>query len=162
MHIREASCNDEQNIWRILEPAVRAGESYALPMDIGQNEALTYWFSAGHQVYVAEEGAEIVGTYFLCANQKGGGSHVANCGYATAPHVMGRGVARAMCKHSLERAAELGFRAMQFNFVISTNDRAVRVWQNCGFSIVGRLPGAFLHPVHGLVDVFVMYQTLEP
>ena len=161
MQIREASAHDKDSVWPILETVIRAGEAFALPRDTGRDEALDFWFAAGHRVYVAEEGAEIVGTYFLCANQKGGGSHVANCGYATAQHAVGRGIARAMCEHSLENARMRGFRAMQFNFVVSTNDRAVRLWQSCGFAIVGRLPDAFLHPAHGYVDVFIMYRSLD-
>src|SRR4030095_2937183 len=102
------------------------------------------------------------GTYFLQANQRGGGSHVANCGYMTAGSASGRGVGRAMCEHSLERAAARGFRAMQFNFVVSTNEGAVRLWRQCGFEIVGRLPSAFLHPTAGYVDALVMFRALTP
>jgi ribosomal protein S18 acetylase RimI-like enzyme len=101
-----------------------------------------------------------VGTYFLQANQQGGGSHVANCGYITVPWATGRGVARSMCAHSLERARERGFTAMQFNFVVSTNERALALWQHFGFEIVGRLPGAFQHPIKGFVDALVMYRSL--
>jgi ribosomal protein S18 acetylase RimI-like enzyme len=122
--------------------------------------ALAYWFSPGHEVFVAEDGDEVAGTYFLKANQKGGGAHVANCGYMTAPHAMRRGVARAMCTHSLERARERGFRAMQFNFVVGTNEPAVRLWQSFGFEIVGRLPKVFEHPKLSFVDVYVMYREL--
>jgi ribosomal protein S18 acetylase RimI-like enzyme len=102
----------------------------------------------------------VAGTYFLKANQKGGGAHVANCGYMTAPHATRRGVARAMCAHSFERARGRGFRAMQFNFVVSTNERATRLWQSFGFEIVGRLPRAFEHPKLGFVDALVMFREL--
>src|SRR5437899_9086567 len=122
--------------------------------------ALPYWLSAEREVFVAEDNGEIVGRYGLQANQKGGGAHVANCGYMTAVSATGRGVARAMCAHSLDRARERGFRAMQFNFVISTNQRAVALWQSFGFEIVGRLPGAFHHPAAGFVDALVMYRSL--
>jgi ribosomal protein S18 acetylase RimI-like enzyme len=139
---------------------IQAGESYTLPSDMDKESALTYWLSAEHEVFVAEENGEIVGTYFLQANQKGGGAHVANCGYITAVPATGRGVARAMCAHSLDRARERGFRAMQFNFVVSTNERAVRLWQSFGFAIVGCLPGAFHHPTRGYVDAYIMYRDL--
>ena len=163
MQIREATENDAEAIWAILEPGFRAGETYALPRDMSREDALAYWLAPGHEVFVAEDNGAIVGTYILRANQKGGGSHVANCGYITAPHAMGRGVARAMCGHSLERARERGFRAMQFNFVVGTNERAVRLWQSFGFEIVGRLPKAIEHPTLGFVDAYVMLQaTLEP
>jgi ribosomal protein S18 acetylase RimI-like enzyme len=158
--IRSATEDDADAIWKILEPVIRAGETYTLPREMKREDALGYWFTQRHQVFVASEGGEIVGTYFLRANQEGGGSHVANCGYVTAPWAAGRGVARAMCAHSLEHARERGFRTMQFNFVVSTNERAVRLWESFGFEIVGRLPGAFQHPSRGFVDAYMMYRTL--
>ena len=151
---------DSDAIWAILEPAIRAGESYALDRDLTDEQALAYWFSDGHVVFVAEDGGKIVGTYFLHPNQKGGGSHVANCGYITAAAAAGRGIARQMCNHSLGYAKSCGFRAIQFNFVIKTNERAVRLWESLGFTIVGTLPEAFLHPVHGYTDAYVMYRML--
>jgi ribosomal protein S18 acetylase RimI-like enzyme len=160
MLIREATSGDADAIWKILEPVIRGGDTYTLPADMKREDALAYWNSPGHEVFVAEENGEIVGTYVLRANQKGGGAHVANCGYMTAPWAIGRGVARSMCQHSLERAKARGFRAMQFNFVVSSNERAVRLWQSMGFEIVGRLPGAFIHPALGAVDAFVMYRQL--
>ena len=160
MKIRDAVEKDADAIWAILEPVIRAGETYPQPCDMDRAAALAYWFSLGHEVFVAEDNSEIVGTYFLKANQKGAGAHVANCGYMTAPHASGRGVACAMCAHSLEQARQRGFRAMQFNFVVSTNERAVRLWQRFGFEVVGRLPKAFEHPKFGFTDVFVMYRQL--
>jgi L-amino acid N-acyltransferase YncA len=161
MHIRPASPTaDGDFIWSILEPTIRAGETYPLPMDMPRIDAMAYWFASPHEVFVAEEDGQVLGTYFLQPNQQGGGSHVANCGYITAPWATGRGVARAMCAHSLEHARARGFRAMQFNFVVSTNQRAVALWQTFGFEIVGRLPGAFRHPTLGFVDAFVMYRSL--
>jgi ribosomal protein S18 acetylase RimI-like enzyme len=160
MHIRLAEDHDADDIWAILEPTIRAGETYTLPMNIGRQAALAYWLAREHEVFVAEQDGQVVGTYFIQANQLGGGSHVANCGYITAPSAMGRGVARAMCTHSLERARSRGFLAMQFNFVVSTNERAIRLWKSFGFEIVGRLPGAFRHPTQGLVDALLMYRNL--
>ena len=160
IEIREAEPRDRDAIWEILEPTIRAGETYTLPRDLTREEALEYWFAAGHEVFVAELDSEIAATYFLRVNQRGGGNHVANCGYMTAGWAAGRGLARAMCAHSLERARQRGFRAMQFNFVVSTNLRAVRLWQSFGFENVGRLPGAFHHPELGYVDALVMYRLL--
>jgi L-amino acid N-acyltransferase YncA len=159
--IRAATPHDNDAIWAILEPTIRAGETYTLPTDLQRHEALAHWFMAGHDVFVAEETGSIVGTYFLRPNQSGGGSHVANCGYITAPWATGRGVARAMCAHSLDLARTRGFKAMQFNLVVSTNERAVRLWLSFGFAIVGRLPGVFRHPSQGFVDAFVMHRSLE-
>ena len=158
--IRAASGSDHDAIWGILEPVIRAGETYTLPRDFTREQALAYWFGPDHEVFVAEEEGLVLGTYYLRPNQRGGGAHVANCGYMTAGAASGRGVARAMCAHSLERARERGFRAMQFNFVVSTNERAVRLWRSFGFDIAGRLTEAFLHPVHGYVDALVMLRTL--
>jgi ribosomal protein S18 acetylase RimI-like enzyme len=160
MLIRSATRRDDDAIWQILEPVVRAGETYTLPREMGREDALAYWFSTGHETFVAEADGSIIGMYYLRGNQWGGGAHVANCGYATAQHATGRGVARAMCLHSLEVARQRGFRAMQFNFVVSTNERAVRLWTSLGFATVGRLPEAFLHPALGYVDALVMYRAL--
>jgi ribosomal protein S18 acetylase RimI-like enzyme len=160
MQIRAASANDTDAIWAILEPTIRSGETYTLPVDMSGEEALAYWMSPEHDVFVAEEHGELLGTYFLRANQRGGGAHVANCGYITAVRATGRGVARAMCAHSLDHAKARGFKAMQFNFVVSTNERAVRLWESFGFQIVGCLPGAFRHPTLGFVDALVMYRSL--
>jgi ribosomal protein S18 acetylase RimI-like enzyme len=157
---RRAADTDRDRIWSILEPVIRAGETDTLPRDMERDAALGYWFADGHEVWVAEQGEEIAGTYFLQANQRGGGAHVANCGYVTARGAEGRGVARAMCRHSLDRARERGFRAMQFNFVVSTNERAVGLWLSLGFETVGRLPGAFAHPTLGDVDALVMYRAV--
>lgn len=158
--IRLAHPADDDAIWAILEPVFRAGETYPIARDIGRDEALAYWHSPGHAVFVAEDNGTIVGTYYLRANQKGGGSHVANCGYMTAQAATGRGVARAMCEHSLRSAKESGFASMQFNFVVATNERAVGLWQSCGFEIAGRLPGVFRHPIFGPVDALVMIRAL--
>lgn len=160
MLIRAANSADQNAIWGILEPVIRAGDAYTLPRDMPREQALAYWFSDGHEVFVAEDDGPVVGTYFLRANQRGGGSHVANCGYITAPAVCGRGVGRAMCMHSLDEAKHRGYRAMQFNFVVSTNQRAVRLWESCGFQIVGRLFEGFLHPELGYVEAYVMYRVL--
>ena len=160
MLIRQSEPRDDDAVWRILEPTFRAGETYPVPRDISRKDALAYWHTPGHTVFVAEEAGAIVGTYYLRANNRGGGAHVANCGYVVAPDAFGRGVAQAMCSHSLAEARSRGFSAMQFNFVIASNERAVRLWQRMGFAIAGRLPEAFQHPRLGLVDAYVMLRSL--
>src|ERR1700753_12948 len=160
MLIRTATRSDDDAIWAIVEPVLRAGETYTLPREMSRTDALAYWFSPEHETFVAEEDGSILGTYYLRANQRGGGTHVANCGYMTAQPATGRGVARAMCVHSLDAARQRGFRAMQFNFVVSTNERAVRLWASLGFETMCRLPAAFLHPLLGYVDALVMYRAL--
>jgi ribosomal protein S18 acetylase RimI-like enzyme len=160
MQIRLARNDDREAVWRILRPTIRAGETYALPTDLSEADAIAYWMGTDRETFIAEEDGWILGTYFLRANQLGGGAHVANCGYITAAEATGRGVARTMCEHSIQRARERGFRAMQFNFVVATNERAIRLWQHMGFETVGRLPKAFLHPRHGYTDALVMYREL--
>jgi GNAT superfamily N-acetyltransferase len=158
--IRTAVLADRAAIWGILEPVIRAGETYALPADMSEADAIAYWTGPGREVFVAEWDGRVVGTYFLCANQKGGGDHVANAAYATLPAMRGRGIARGMVGHSLVEAARRGFSAMQFNFVVSSNKDAVHLWQSLGFEVVGRLPGAFRHPQLGPVDALVMCRRL--
>ena len=140
---------------------IRRGETYTLPHDMSKQQALEYWFAADKETFVWKENGEVLGTYFLKPNQQGGGGHVANCGYVTAHAAQGRGIARQMCLHSLERAKERGFRAMQFNFVVSTNEHAIKLWTSLGFEAVGRLPLAFEHPTLGFVDALVMYRRLS-
>ncbi|MBX5135995.1 GNAT family N-acetyltransferase [Rhizobium lentis] len=160
MLIRPAANNDRSAIWRIIGPTIRAGETYALDRDLSEADALAYWMGADRETFVAEEDGVILGTYYIKANQSGGGRHVCNCGYMTDAAASGRGVARRMHEHSLEHARSRGFRAMQFNFVVSSNRRAVALWQSLGFEIVGRLPGVFLHPTESYVDALVMFRTL--
>jgi len=159
--IRPAERGDADAVWAVMEPVVRAGDTYALEPDIARADALAYWHAPGNRVFVAEIGGEVLGTYVLRANARGGGDHVANCAYMTARAAQGRGIASAMCRDSLDRARALGFRAMQFNFVVATNTRAVGLWRRFGFAVVGTLPGAFRHPERGFVDVHVMYRRLD-
>ena len=160
LEIRPARGSDHAAIARIIVPTVRAGETYALDPRLGEVEAVAYWTGADRETFVAAWDGAVRGTYYLRANQAGGGSHVANFGFMTDPAAAGLGIGRAMGLHALDRARERGFTAMQFNFVISTNLRAVSLWQSLGFEQVGRLPGAFRHPGLGLVDALVMFRTL--
>jgi ribosomal protein S18 acetylase RimI-like enzyme len=132
MEIRIANRGDAPAIWSIIEPVIRAGETYALNPAMRKEEALDYWFGSDKTTFVAEQDGEIQGTYYIRANQPGGGSHVCNCGYMTAAHATGRGVARRMCEHSLGYAKSQGYLAMKFNFVVSTNVRAIGLWQSLG------------------------------
>jgi len=157
MKIRRATQDDAPAIWRIIGPTIRAGETYALDSDMSEANALAYWLGNDRDTFVAELDGDIVGTYYLRANQAGGGRHVCNCGYMTSAAATGRGVARAMCLHSLDYARGQGYRGMQFNFVVSTNTRAVALWQSLGFAVVGRLPQAFRHPSLGFVDALVLF-----
>jgi L-amino acid N-acyltransferase YncA len=158
--IRPALAADHDAIWAILEPMIREGETYALARDMTRQDALALWFSPDRTVRLLEADGAVLGVFYIRPNQGGGGAHVANAGYVTAPHATGRGVARTMCAASLDLARAMGFRAMQFNFVVSTNVRAVRLWAEQGFDVVGRLPGAFRRPSGDYVDALVMFRNI--
>lgn len=161
MEIRHAETRDAESIAEILLPVIREGATYALDRDMSESAALIYWTGPDKETFVAEEDGVVLGTYYIRANQSGGGRHICNCGYMTRASATGRGVARRMCEHSLTYAASRGYRAMQFNFVVSTNERAVRLWRSLGFEIIGRTPEAFHHPAHGYVDALVMHRVLS-
>lgn len=160
MHIRPAIQQDSSAILDIVAPILRAGDTYAIDSDMTDDQILSYWMGKDKVTLVAEEDGKVVGTYYIRQNQGGGGSHVCNCGYMTSPAATGRGIARRMCEDSLLRAKALGYRAMQFNFVIASNEAAVHLWSKLGFETVGRLPGAFMHPTLGETDALVMYRKL--
>src|SRR5437868_12551766 len=161
MKIRLAIEADRNAIWNIFREVVAAGDTYALDPNISREDALAYWFAPGTHTHVTEHRATgIGGTYVLKPNQSGGGSHVANAGFMVSASARGQGLGRAMAEHCLSEARRLGFRAMQFNYVISTNTAAIRLWQDLGFEIVGTLASAFHHPDKGYVDVYVMYRSL--
>jgi L-amino acid N-acyltransferase YncA len=161
LEIRQATEAAHDAIWDIFHAIVAAEDTYAFDPKISRDEALAYWFRADTHTYVAEEDGRVVGTYILRANQPGSGSHVANAAFMVAPPARGQGIGRAMGEHCLSEARRLGFRAMQFNFVVSTNEGAIRLWKQLGFKIVGTLPGAFRYPQKGYVDVYVMFRSLE-
>ena len=160
MLIRPASEDDADAVWAIIGPVIRAGETYTIDPNIGQEAAVARWLGKDRETFVAVEAGKLVGTYYIRRNQEGGGDHVANCGYMTAQAQTGRGVARLMCAHSMDHAKARGFQAMVFNFVVSTNERAVRLWQSMGFEITGRVPGAFRHPSLGYADALIMFRSL--
>jgi L-amino acid N-acyltransferase YncA len=160
VEIREATLANRDAIWDIFREVVAASDTYAFDPGMSRQDALGYWFQANTRTYIAESSGRILGTYLLRPNQSGGGSHVANAAFMVARDARGQGIGRAMGEHCLSEARRLGFRAMQFNFVVSTNESAIRLWEQLGFKIVGTLPGAFRHPEKAYVDVYVMYRSL--
>lgn len=160
MNIREATKLDWKSIWPIFSEIVSAGETYAYDPATTKEQAEKIWLEAPRKVFVFEEEGKILGTYYLKTNQAGSGDHVCNCGYMVSSAARGRGLATSMCEHSQKIATELGYEAMQFNFVASSNKNAVRLWGKLGFEIVGCLPKAFNHPALGYVDALVMYKWL--
>ncbi|MBC8027200.1 MAG: GNAT family N-acetyltransferase [Steroidobacteraceae bacterium] len=162
MHVIRAFLDsDWPEVWELLRETIAAGDTYSFAPDSAEADIRRIWIDAPAATFVARDAdGALLGTYFIKANQPGLGDHVCNCGYVVAARATGRGMATAMCKHSQTWASDHGFRAMQFNFVVSTNERAVRLWERLGFQIVGRLPGAFRHRTLGYVDALVMYKTL--
>ncbi|MDB9734643.1 GNAT family N-acetyltransferase [Porticoccaceae bacterium] len=161
MNVREAQPVDFAAIWPIFQQIVAMGDTYGYERDITEQEARRVWMELPAKTFVAEQDGQILGTYYIKTNQAGPGSHVCNCGYMVATDSRGRGLASLMCEHSQKVAIELGFEAMQFNFVATTNDGAVNLWKKLGFNIVGVLPKAFNHPLHGNVDALVMHKFLD-
>ena len=160
MQIRRATDADWPHLWAIIEPIMREGETFALPRDGDEAVARAYFASPEKVNFVAEDNGVILGASYVRPNQQGGGSHIANCGYMTSTAARGRGIARALCAHSIDYCRAQGFRGIQFNFVVSTNVPAVHLWQSFGFDILARLPGAFHHPRLGLVDALLMFKPL--
>lgn len=159
--IRAFQDADWPEVWRILEPVFRAGDTYSFAADISEEEARRVWVETPAATFVAgSDVGQVLGTYFIKPNQPGQGAHVCNCGYVVSPAARGRGIASSMCRHSQAEAVRRGFRAMQYNMVVSTNEGAVRLWKKLGFDIVGTLPEAFKHPTRGYVDAYVMYKLL--
>lgn len=158
--IRPANPTDFAAMWRIFQVVIAAGDTYVFGAQTSRDDAYAYWFGAGVRSFVAVEDGQILGMYKLVANQRDRGSHVANASFMVATEAQGRGLGRRLGEHCLETARELGFRAMQFNVVVSTNHRAIALWERLGFAIVGTLPEAFQHPELGYIDAYVMYRLL--
>ena len=160
MNIREASEIDFDKIWPIFHEIVSAGETYGYPPHTTKQQALNIWLKTPEKTFVFEDNGNILGTYYLKSNQSGPGNHVCNCGYMVGSQARGKGLATSMCQHSQNTARKLGYRAMQFNFVASSNEGAIKLWNKLGFETVGRLPKAFNHPAKGYIDALIMYKWL--
>ncbi|MCO7223888.1 GNAT family N-acetyltransferase [Pleionea sp. CnH1-48] len=160
MIIQSMTRADFEAFWPVFESVIQAQETYAFDPGLSMDEAFDLWCELPLRTFVAKQGEVILGSYYLKPNAGGPGGHVCNCGYMVAPAARGKGVAKQLCQHSQQQAIELGFKAMQFNAVVSTNEVAVKLWQSLGFEIVGTLPKAYAHKRLGLVDSFVMYKWL--
>jgi len=161
MNIRPALTSDHDDVWSLVKPVLRAGETYPLPRDISREDGLAYWFAKDKTVFIAEDhDKNLIGLYYIKPNNQGGGDHICNCGYVTKKTQRGKGIAQKLCLHSLDYAKKSGYRGMQYNLVVSTNKAAVYLWKKMGFKIVGTLPGVFHHPGIGDVDAYVMFQAL--
>jgi L-amino acid N-acyltransferase YncA len=161
MLIQPALAEDFSRIWEIFRLIIAPGDTVSFAPDTTFDEAKEYWMGHGMHTYKAVKDGTIVGTYVLKANFPGLGSHVVNGGYMVHPRWQGQGIGTRMVQHSLEEAKRLGFKAMQYNLVVATNTRAVKLYQRFGFNIVGTLPKAFNHLQLGYVDAYVMHRFLE-
>lgn len=162
MQIQLATQDDFNNFWPIFQQIARSGDTYAYPPNINKQQAKKIWMDSPVRTYVAKINGEVLASYYIKTNHEGPGSHVCNCGYMVATSARGKGLATQLCNHSQHVALELGYKAMQFNFVASSNEAAVRLWQKFGFDIVGRIPAGFEHPEESYVDALVMYKWLGP
>ena len=158
--ITPATSADEERIWALLQPVFSAGDTYAVDPLIDRDAAIAYWMEADKTAFILRIEGQAVGTYYIRPNQPGGGAHICNCGFITAPSARGKGVARRMLDHALIEAKQQGYRAMQFNFVLASNQRALALWQRNGFATIGRIPRAFLHPKQGYVDALILHRSL--
>ncbi|WP_183566792.1 GNAT family N-acetyltransferase [Mucilaginibacter sp. SP1R1] len=161
MTIREATPNDLDGIWEIFEIVIKSGDTYAFDPNTPKEDLPKLWLAPTMKVFVAEENGQILGTYFIKPNQVGLGAHIANCGYMVHPETRGRGVGKQLFDHSWLIAKEAGYTGMQFNFVVSTNTSAVKLWEKCGFKIIGTIPKGFKHQQLGYVDAYVMFREID-
>ncbi len=161
LEIRKAVETDKDAVWEIIRAVLSTGDTYTFAPDTGKQEMLDFWFSPEKWTYVALSDGKIVGTFFLKANQPGLGSHVGNAGYMVAPEAKGKRVGRTMAEHSIEESRRLGFQSIQFNFVVKSNEVAVKLWQDVGFEIIGEIPEAFNHARTGLTNAYIMYRKLD-
>lgn len=161
MEIRRATTSDFEGIWSVFQAVVAKGDTYVFSPDTSREDAFDYWFGPGVVSFVAETDRCILGMYKLITNQRDLGSHVANASFMVSTAARGKGVGRDMGEHCLKQARLSGYSAIQFNFVVSTNEPAIRLWKSLGFSIVGTLPKVFRHQKLGYVDAFVMHRFLD-
>jgi L-amino acid N-acyltransferase YncA len=160
MTIRNANQDDHEAVWQIIHEVIATGNTYVFAPDSSKEKMLNYWFSEDKYTYVAEDDGKILGTFYLKTNQMDLGSHIVNAGYMVSSEARGKGLGQAMAEFSMEEARRLGYRGMQFNLVVKTNENAVKLWLKLGFEIIGEIPEAYEHSQLGYVNAYVMYQKL--
>ena len=160
IELRKVEDGDKPAIWQIIKAVIAGGDTYVFAPDAPEDEMMAYWFTPDKHNYVAVLDGDVVGTFWLRANQPGLGAHVGNAAYMVSPHATGKGIGKQMALWSLDEAKRLGFTAMQFNFVVRSNTVAVKLWQNVGFEIIGEIPDAFNHSKNGLTNAYIMFRKL--
>lgn len=157
---RKATDGDKPAVWQIIKAVIAGGDTYTFAPDTQEAEMISFWFSPEKHVYVAEDDGGILGTYWLKANQPGLGDHVGNGGYMVSPDAKGRGIGKLMALHSIEEARRIGFKSIQFNFVVKSNTVAINLWKSVGFEVIGEIPDAIRHSRDGLTNAYIMYRKL--
>jgi ribosomal protein S18 acetylase RimI-like enzyme len=160
MEIRKATEEDKAGVWKIINAVIAGGDTYVFAPDTSESEMVSYWFSAEKYVYVAVVENEIVGTYWLKANQPGLGDHIGNGAYMVWPESRGKRVGKTMALHSIEEAKKIGYQAIQFNFVVKSNTVAVNLWKSVGFEVIGEIPDAIRHTTKGFTNAYIMYRKV--
>lgn len=160
IEIRKATENDKDEVWEIIKEVLASGDTYTFAPDSPKEKMLAFWFGADKKTYVSVWENEIVGTFFIKENQPDLGAHVANAGYMVSAKAKGKGIGRKMAEFSLDEARKFGFKAMQFNFVVKSNENAVGLWKSLGFEVIGEIPEAFQHKELGLTNALIMYRKL--
>lgn len=160
LNFRKAAQSDSAALWSLIEPIIREGSTYVFSPDSSKEKMMGFWLAQDKVTFVVELNGEIVGTFFLKANQPDRGSHIANSGFMVSPLVNGKGIGKSMAEFAIAEAKRMCFQAMQFNYVVKSNFAAVHLWKKLGFKIVGEVPNAFIHPKLGPTNVYVMYRRL--
>lgn len=163
MEIRKADKQrDYDKVWDIFSRVIATGDTYVFDPDTPKDRLQEYWFAGYMDTFVATDNERIAGTYIIKPNQIDLGNHIANCSYMVHPAYQGHGIGKLLCRHSIDFAKEKGFWGIQFNIVVSTNEKAVKLWQQFGFEITGKTPKGFRHKALGLVDTYIMFKPLHP
>ncbi|MCM0042514.1 MAG: GNAT family N-acetyltransferase [Algoriphagus sp.] len=157
---RIATHEDQEVLWGVLEPMIRMGGTYVFSLDKTKESMMAYWMGADKVTFAVENEGVVVGTFYLKANQEGLGDHICNAGFVVSRDAEGLGVGRWMGEFAQVEAKSRGFLAMQFNFVIQSNQKAVHLWKSLGFSVIGEIPEAYRHPHLGLVPALIFYKKL--
>ena len=158
--IRKAIKRDIDAVWEIFHEVIKTGDTYVFDPKMLKCDLNKHWFASYMHTYVLESNKKISGTYILKPNQIDLGSHIANGSYMVHPNAQRKGFGEAMCVHSIEEAKKLGFKAIQFNMIVSTNKPAIKLWNKMGFEIVGTIPDGFNHLTEGYIDAYIMYKKL--
>ena len=158
--VKIAYDHNKEALWTIVEPMLRKGGAYVFSTDRTKDSMMDYWLGKDKATFLVECGGKLVGTFYLKANQEDLGNHICNAGFVVSPEAEGQGFGRWMGEFAQREAKARGYLAMQFNFVIQSNLKAVHLWKSLGFAVIGEIPDAYRHPTLGLVAALIFYKKL--